>query len=188
MDDASSDNRLSIARLLEQEHSVTRVFRRERNQGKGAALRTGFSEAVGNFVAVQDADLEYDPMDLKGLLVPMISGNADVAIGSRFLSTGVHRVLYYWHSIGNRILTFLSKLICSNGRYENLFILANPSPLKLPVTCRAGVPMRLTPRVQFLPRGAEAPAPIRGERNTPPRKCVEGRRHNRAAGTHPDPF
>ncbi len=80
------------------------------NRGKGAALRAGFARATGDFVAVQDADLEYNPADLRRLLGPLIDGDADVVIGSRFLSTGVHRVLYFWHSVGNRILTLLSNM------------------------------------------------------------------------------
>jgi dolichol-phosphate mannosyltransferase len=83
----------------------------EKNQGKGAALRTGFAHVTGDFVAVQDADLEYDPMDLKRLLVPLRNGEADVVLGSRFLSVGYHRVLYFWHSLGNRFLTLLSNML-----------------------------------------------------------------------------
>src|SRR4029077_9523956 len=81
------------------------------NQGKGAALRTGIKHASGDFVAIQDADLEYDPTDLKRLLVPLRTGEADVVIGSRFLSSGYHRVLYFWHSLGNRFLTLLSNML-----------------------------------------------------------------------------
>ena len=86
------------------------VLRHKNNQGKGAALRTGFAKATGDFVCVQDADLEYDPSDLKRLLRPLVSGNADVVLGSRFLSTGEHRVLYFWHYLGNRLLTLISNM------------------------------------------------------------------------------
>ena len=85
-------------------------MKHEKNQGKGAALRTGFKNASGDFVAVQDADLEYDPVDLKRLLEPLINDEADVVFGSRFLSYGAHRVLYFWHYLGNRFLSFVSNM------------------------------------------------------------------------------
>jgi len=110
VDDCSSDKSLSVARALEAEHPEITVLAHEKNQGKGAALRTGFRKASGDFVAVQDADLEYDPADLKRLLEPLRNGDADVVFGSRFLSCGPHRVLYFWHYMGNRFLTFLSNM------------------------------------------------------------------------------
>jgi len=110
VDDCSKDGSLEVARSLEREHPEVRVLRHERNQGKGAALRTGFQKATGDFVAVQDADLEYNPMELKKLLVPLINNEADVVFGSRFLSPGAHRVLYFWHSLGNKFLTFVSNM------------------------------------------------------------------------------
>ena len=110
VDDCSTDNSYSIAKELERSHREVKVFRHEQNSGKGAALRTGFKYAIGEYVAVQDADLEYDPNDLKRLISPLVEGKADVVFGSRFLSTGAHRVLYFWHSIGNRFLTFLSNM------------------------------------------------------------------------------
>ena len=110
VDDASADRSLEIARALEAAHPQIRSLNHTGNQGKGAALATGFREASGDFVAVQDADLEYDPQDLKRLLEPLVAGEADVVLGSRFLATGPHRVLYFWHSMGNRFLTFLSNM------------------------------------------------------------------------------
>jgi len=110
VDDASTDKSLAVGRDLERKHQAISVFHLDRNQGKGAALRAGFQKATGDFVAVHDADMEYDPMDLKRLLVPLINNRADVVLGSRFLSTGHHRVLYFWHYLGNRFLTFLSNM------------------------------------------------------------------------------
>ena len=110
VDDASKDGSLDIARRLAASHPEIRVLYHEHNRGKGAALRTGFQGATGAFVAVQDADLEYDPQDLKRLLVPLNDGIADVVFGSRFLSHGAHRVLYFWHYLGNAFLTFLSNM------------------------------------------------------------------------------
>lgn len=111
VDDCSIDGSHAIALQLAEKHpGKVLVLKHEKNQGKGAALRTGFARATGDFVCVQDADLEYDPSDLKILLRPLISGKADVVLGSRFLSSGEHRVLYFWHYLGNRFLTFVSNM------------------------------------------------------------------------------
>jgi glycosyltransferase involved in cell wall biosynthesis len=110
IDDASQDGTLKLAEELAFQHAQVRVFHHATNQGKGAALHTGFAQATGDFVAIQDADLEYDPRDLKRLIEPLTAGLADVVIGSRFLSASPHRVLYFWHSVGNRFLTLLSNM------------------------------------------------------------------------------
>ena len=110
VDDGSTDSSLQVAKELSSRHLGVQVVSHEKNKGKGAALRTGFQLATGDFVAVQDADLEYDPADLKRLLVPLKKGQADVVLGSRFLSHGAHRALYFWHSLGNRFLTFMSNI------------------------------------------------------------------------------
>jgi dolichol-phosphate mannosyltransferase len=111
VDDCSSDRSLEVANRLQKKIPSLTVLHHEKNQGKGAALRTGIARATGDFVAVQDADQEYNPMDLKRLLVPLRSGEADVVLGSRFLSHGYHRVLYFWHSLGNQFLTMLSNML-----------------------------------------------------------------------------
>lgn len=110
IDDASTDNSRSIALKIAKDHLNVICLSHQTNLGKGAALNTGFQKATGDFIAVQDADLEYNPMDLKKLLVPLISGEADVVLGSRFLSSEPRMVLYFWHSMGNRFLTFLSNM------------------------------------------------------------------------------
>jgi glycosyltransferase involved in cell wall biosynthesis len=99
-----------VARVAGVEARV-RVLTQHVNRGKGAALRLGFAEATGPLVVVQDADLEYDPADYALLLAPLLDGRADVVYGSRFASGGAHRVLYYWHSVGNRLLTTVSNMV-----------------------------------------------------------------------------
>lgn len=115
VDDCSQDNSVQVAQGLAQRHPNIRLLRHETNQGKGAALRTGFAHATGEFVGVQDADLEYDPRDFRRLLVPLVDGRADVVFGSRYLYSGERRVLYFWHSQMNRMLTFLSNMFSDLG-------------------------------------------------------------------------
>jgi glycosyltransferase involved in cell wall biosynthesis len=108
VDDASTDGTRKWLEGIREDG--VRCFFHLRNEGKGAALRTGFAEATGDIVIVQDADLEYDPDDYPKLLRPILEGKADVVLSSRFLSGEEHRVLYFWHSLGNRVLTLISNM------------------------------------------------------------------------------
>lgn len=111
VDDGSNDGSRDILSEFPSKYSQVRVLVQPRNMGKGAALRRGIQEATGDFVIIQDADLEYDPSDYPALLVPLIEGKADVVYGSRFLGSGPHRVLYFWHSVGNSLLTLISNAL-----------------------------------------------------------------------------
>ena len=108
VDDGSTDG--TRERLATFDDPRVRVLLQPRNQGKGAALRRGFAEATGPFVIVQDADLEYDPSEYGDLLEPLLDGRADVVYGSRLHSSRPHRVLYFWHSVGNKVLTLVSNM------------------------------------------------------------------------------
>lgn len=110
VDDCSKDGTREILRRIEQEATDVRVIYHEVNRGKGAALRTGFAAATGDLVIVQDADLEYNPQEFHRLAKPILDGRADVVYGSRFLSSEERRVLFFWHSLGNKALTMLSNM------------------------------------------------------------------------------
>ncbi len=115
VDDCSTDRSLAIAEELFTANPAIKVLHHEVNQGKGAALRTGFLHATGDFVGIQDADAEYEPLDYKTLLVPLMDGRADVVYGSRYLRPGTRRVLYFWHTQMNRFLTFFSNMFTDLG-------------------------------------------------------------------------
>lgn len=109
VDDCSSDGSRELLRGLP-ENSYDRLVTHEKNRGKGAALRSGIAAATGDVVIIQDADLEYDPQEYPNLLAPIVAGEADVVYGSRFIGAQPHRVLYFWHRVGNGVLTLLSNI------------------------------------------------------------------------------
>lgn len=111
VDDKSQDGSLDKAMALSDTHANVIVLKHEANQGKGAAVRTGFGRAKGDIVLIQDADLEYDPCEYPKLFKPILDGRADVVYGSRFIGGESHRVLYFWHRIGNGFLTLLSNMM-----------------------------------------------------------------------------
>jgi glycosyltransferase involved in cell wall biosynthesis len=110
VNDCSSDRTGEIIDEMARTHPNVRAVHHEVNKGKGAALQTGFTHCTGDWVIIQDADLEYDPEEYGRLLQPVLNGKADVVYGSRFLGSDAHRVVYYWHSMGNRFLTTMSNM------------------------------------------------------------------------------
>jgi len=110
VDDASTDGSWQILEKITQQRNEIRIIRHEKNRGKGAALRTGFIHAAGDFIGIQDADAEYDPNDYLAMLTPLLDGCADVVYGSRYLRPGTRRVLYYWHTWMNKTLTKTSNM------------------------------------------------------------------------------
>lgn len=111
VDDGSKDGTLMIARELAQSHRQVRLIEHKQNSGKTAALKTGFALTQGDIVIVQDADLEYDPSEIQEIIRPILEGHADVVYGSRFLVRRATRVLYFYHFVGNKVLTFLSNML-----------------------------------------------------------------------------
>ena len=113
VDDGSTDGTREVYPKIQARwpEADLRVKLAERNRGKGSALRQGFELATGDIILVQDADLEYDPADYARLLAPILDGRADVVYGSRFVGSDAHRVLYFWHMVGNRFLTLLSNML-----------------------------------------------------------------------------
>lgn len=110
VDDGSTDGTHELLKKMGETQKDLKVLYHDRNRGKGATLRTGFGAATGDIIVIQDADLEYDPREYKGLLAPILDGRADVVYGSRFLG-GPHRVLFFWHYVGNKILTLISNAL-----------------------------------------------------------------------------
>jgi glycosyltransferase involved in cell wall biosynthesis len=112
INDCSTDQTESVVQeyISSNQQAEIKYFKHEVNQGKGAAIHTGIGEATGNYIIIQDADLEYDPSEFTILLDPIINGRADVVFGSRFIGGKPHRILFFWHTIGNKLLTFTSNL------------------------------------------------------------------------------
>ncbi|MFQ5689331.1 MAG: glycosyltransferase family 2 protein [Gemmatimonadota bacterium] len=111
VDDGSTDGSGEVLRRLLERGAIDELRTHERNRGKGAALCTGFQAASGEVIIIQDADLEYDPSEYPNLIEPILTGRADVVYGSRFMGDAPHRVLYFWHYVGNRFLTLLSNMV-----------------------------------------------------------------------------
>lgn len=112
VDDSSTDNTLEVIQNYISTHLnlSIEILQHRKNQGKGASIQTGIKNATGDYIVIQDADLEYDPNEYNILLKPILDGHADVVYGSRFIGGNPHRVLFFWHTIGNRFLTFLSNM------------------------------------------------------------------------------
>jgi len=150
VNDSSTDGTREILEQLLEKRLVDRVIHHDKNRGKGAAIRSGIAAATGDAVVVQDADLEYDPQDLPALLLPIRSRQADAVYGSRFQG-GPHRVLYFWHYVGNRVLTLLSNM-CTNLNLTDLetcYKLVRTELIKkLPLTSnRFGFEVEITARL-----------------------------------------
>jgi glycosyltransferase involved in cell wall biosynthesis len=158
VNDCSSDNTEGMIKQFIQENPLVEIsyFRHEYNQGKGAALHTGIRKAIGDYIIVQDADLEYDPEEFNILLKPVIEGYADVVYGSRFMGGTPHRILFFWHTIGNKFLTFLSNMFCNLNLtdMETCYKLFRADMLKslVLVENRFGFEPEVTAKISKIPR------------------------------------
>jgi glycosyltransferase involved in cell wall biosynthesis len=154
VDDASTDGTGEKLKSVAANDARITLAQHARNQGKGAALRTGFSRATAPVVIIQDADLEYDPTEYYKVVAPILADKADVVFGSRFLGAGAHRVLYYWHSVGNRMLTTLSNMATDLNLtdMETCYKAFRREIIqKIPITeCRFGFEPEITARVARL--------------------------------------
>ena len=150
IDDASKDGSAAILQRLYEARALDHVERHPVNRGKGAAIRSGIARATGDVIVIQDADLEYDPADLPGLLKPILDGKADAVFGSRFQG-GPHRVLYFWHYVGNRVLTLLSNMFTNLNLtdMETCYKLVRTDVMtRLPLTAnRFGFEVEITARL-----------------------------------------
>ncbi|MFI5279860.1 MAG: glycosyltransferase family 2 protein [Gemmatimonadales bacterium] len=151
VNDGSSDDTGAVLDRLLAAGKLHRVVHHPRNRGKGASIRSAISAATGDVMVVQDADLEYDPAELPGLLQPILDGRADAVFGSRFTGGGAHRVLYFWHSVGNGVLTLLSNMLTDLNLtdMETCYKMVRADLLKrLPLTAdRFGFEPELTARL-----------------------------------------
>jgi glycosyltransferase involved in cell wall biosynthesis len=151
VNDGSSDDTGAVLDGLLAAGRLQRVIHHPRNRGKGAAIRSAISAATGDVMVVQDADLEYDPAELPALLQPILDGRADAVFGSRFTGGGAHRVLYFWHRVGNGVLTLLSNMMTDLNLtdMESCYKMVRADLLKtLPLTAdRFGFEPELTARL-----------------------------------------
>jgi len=176
VDDGSTDGTRDILERLHAEHAVERLVLQDMNRGKGAAVRAGIRAATGDVIVIQDADLEYDPADLPRLLEPILDGRADAVFGSRFIGS-VHRVLYFWHRLGNGMLTLLSNMLTDLNvtDMETCYKMVRADLMKsLPLTAdRFGIEPELTARLaQARARIYEVPVSYSG------RTYAEGKKIN----------
>jgi glycosyltransferase involved in cell wall biosynthesis len=176
VDDCSTDGTRDILKKIHERGDIDTLLFQDPNQGKGAAVRRGIQAATGDVVVIQDADLEYDPADLPSLMVPLLDGRADAVFGSRFRG-GVHRVLYFWHRLGNGLLTLMSNMLTDLNLtdMETCYKMVRTDLMKsLPLTTnRFGIEPELTARLaQARARIYEVPISYSG------RTYAEGKKIN----------